>query len=322
MESVYADIRDLETLQSAIGKFRPDIVFHLAAQSLVRQSYVDPIDTYQINVMGTVHLLEAIRASRSCRVVINVTSDKCYENKERIWGYRESDAFGGHDPYSSSKGCAELVTAAYRSSFFKPVGIEPTGLATARAGNVIGGGDFAKDRLIPDLMSAVMKGRPLKVRNPGAIRPWQHVLEPLSGYLLLAEKLWDNPSQYAEGWNFGPAPEDTRPVRWIVETLNQYWGTEVPWELDAEPSPHEANLLILDSAKARMMLGWSPRWTLNQALSAVVRWYKAYEKGELVRDVMLQQIAAYEACIHQPIASKESLNEMSALRYAAESAAR
>jgi CDP-glucose 4,6-dehydratase len=295
MESVIADIRDLDCLKGVLERFRPEIVFHLAAQPLVRLSYVEPVETFQINVMGTVNLLEAVRKTPHCRVVVSITSDKCYENKEWVWGYRESDPMGGHDPYSASKGCAEIVNAAYRRSFFDARDERPVALATARAGNVIGGGDFSKDRLVPDIMAAIVKGKPLNIRSPGAIRPWQHVLEPLAGYLLLAEKLWSHPKEYAQSWNFGPPPEDSRPVRWMVEKLNDCWGEGVSWKLDAAPTFHEANTLTLDSSKARVSLGWKPRWTLDQALSAIVSWYKAYQRGEPLRELVLQQIAAYEA---------------------------
>jgi CDP-glucose 4,6-dehydratase len=295
MESVYADIRNLQHLRELCERFQPEVVFHFAAQSLVRRSYLEPIETYQVNVMGTVHLLEAVRSTESCRAVVNITSDKCYENREWTWGYRESDQIGGHDPYSSSKGCAELVTAAYRLSFFEAQDTKRVAVATARAGNVIGGGDFSKDRIVPDFMAAMKNGNPLYVRNPDAVRPWQHVLEPLSGYLLLAEKLWNEPAQYAQGWNFGPSPDDVRSVRWIVEKLNEYSGKRISWEVGPTSRLHEAHLLVLDSAKARMMLDWKPRWTLEQALKAVVRWHNALEAGESLRDVVIQQITSYEA---------------------------
>jgi CDP-glucose 4,6-dehydratase len=301
MESMYGDIRDPDMLRMLFEGFRPDIVFHLAAQALVRESYIEPVATYDVNVMGTVHLLEAARGSPSCRVVVNVTSDKCYENKEWAWGYRESDPMGGHDPYSSSKGCAELVTAAYRRSFFEGRGGPSKAIATARAGNVIGGGDFSKDRIVPDFMTASLAGTSLHIRNPDAVRPWQHVLEPLSGYLLLAEKLWDDPLRYSGGWNFGPSNNDIRSVRWIVEKLNEYRGNRISWVFDTTPKPHEANLLALESAKARMMLGWKPRWSLEQALRAVVNWYGAYENGEPLRDLVTQQIASYEAMTERSV---------------------
>lgn len=295
MESVFADIRDRETLRRAFDRFRPEIVFHLAAQALVRTSYIEPVETYQVNVMGTVHVLEAVRASRGCRAIVNVTSDKCYENKEWAWGYREQDPMGGHDPYSSSKGCSELVTAAYRSSFFTEQSPHAVGVASARAGNVIGGGDFSKDRIIPDFMAAAAQRKPLYVRNPDAVRPWQHVLEPLSGYLLLAEKLCEQPREYAQGWNFGPAPDDIRPVRWIVERLNTHSGNRLRWEIDTRPKPHEAGLLLLDSAKARMLLGWRPRWTLDEALRMVLSWHDAHERGDSLREVVSGQIDCYES---------------------------
>jgi len=295
MDSVIGDMRDLDTLRSVVDRFRPEIVFHLAAQPLVRASYLEPVETFHVNVMGTVNLLEAVRKTQHCRVVVSITSDKCYENKEWVWGYRESDPMGGHDPYSASKGCAELVNAAYRRSFFEARNERPVALATARAGNVIGGGDFSKDRLVPDIIAAITKGTQLNIRSPGAIRPWQHVLEPLSGYLLLAEKLWSHPGEFAQSWNFGPPPEDSRPVRWMVERLNDRWGEGVSWKIDETPTFHEANALTLDSTKARVSLGWKPRWTLDEALSAIVGWYRAYQRREPIRELMLRQIAAYEA---------------------------
>jgi CDP-glucose 4,6-dehydratase len=295
MQSVIADIRDLDTLKGVFNRFRPEIVFHLAAQPLVRLSYEQPVETIEVNVMGTVKLLEAIRTTQSCRTVVSITSDKCYDNKEWVWGYRETDPLGGRDPYASSKGCAEIVNAAYRQSFFEAPGQRPVALATARAGNVIGGGDISRDRLVVDIMSAIVKGKPLNIRSPGAIRPWQHVLEPISGYLLLAEKLWAQPKEFAQSWNFGPPAEDAKPVRWLVEKLNERWGEGVDWKLDSGPTVHEANALTLDSTKSQMILGWKPRWTLDQALTAIVGWYKAYQRGDPIRDVVLRQIAAYEA---------------------------
>jgi len=294
MESTLADVRNLAELRRSIVRFEPEIVFHLAAQPLVRLSYEEPVTTLEVNVMGTIHLLEAVRATKACRAVVVITSDKCYENKEWEWGYRESEPMGGFDPYSSSKGCAELVTSAYRRSYFESLAGRHVGLASARAGNVIGGGDFARDRLIPDLMAAIQKRMPLKIRYPDAIRPWQHVLEPLSGYLALAEKLWAHPREFSEGWNFGPSLDDTRPVRWIVEKLSELWGGGFSWEIDGQPVPHEARFLTLDSSKARLKLGWRPRWNLGQALDAVVAWNRAYERRESLRDVVAQQIAAYE----------------------------
>jgi CDP-glucose 4,6-dehydratase len=229
--------------------------------------------------------------------VVNVTSDKCYENREWVWGYRESDPMGGHDPYSSSKGCAELVTASYRRSFFGVHDGVRVGVASARAGNVIGGGDFSKYRIIPDFMAALRLGRPLHIRNPDAIRPWQHVLEPLAGYLLLAEKLWENPTKYAQGWNFGPREDDLRSVRWLVEQLNEYARKPVRWKIDGAPNPHEAQLLSLDTAKARAELGWKPQWSLCDGLRAVVSWYEAYAQGEDLRSLVLHQIESYMSMI-------------------------
>jgi len=295
MDSVIADIRDLASLSRVFEQFRPEIVFHLAAQPLVRLSYVEPVETFHVNVMGTVNLLETVRRSGHCRVVVSVTSDKCYENKEWVWGYRETDPMGGHDPYSASKGCAEIVNAAYRRSYFQSQDNHGVALATGRAGNVIGGGDFSKDRLVPDIMAAIVKGHPLNIRSPGAIRPWQHVLEPLAGYMLLAEKLWTHPKDFAQSWNFGLPPEDAKPVHWLVQKLNERWGSGMAWKLDTAPAFHEANSLTLDSTKAQVQLGWKPRWTLDHALAAIVDWYKAYQRGQPLREVMLRQIAAYEA---------------------------
>ncbi len=295
MDSVYADVRDYPSLQSVVRRFQPEVIFHLAAQPLVRRSYVEPMETYAVNVLGIVHLLEAVRHEPSCRVVVNVTSDKCYENKEWACGYRESDPMGGHDPYSSSKGCAELVTAAYRRSFFTAPGAPRAGIASARAGNVVGGGDFSNDRIVPDFMAAVRTGLPLSVRNPDAIRPWQHVLEPLLGYLLLAHKLWEEPARHAESWNFGPGHDGIRTVSWVVNTLNALRTRPVAWNVDAVAGPHEAQLLMLDSTKARVRLAWEPRWTLEQALLAVTQWYDAYDRGEPLREVTLRQIDTYQS---------------------------
>jgi len=297
MESVYGDVRDADGLWAVMGRFQPEIVFHLAAQPLFLQSYADPVGTYKTNVMGTVHLLEGVRSCPSCRVVVNVTSDKCYANEEWAWCYRESDPMGGVDPYSSSKGCAELVTAAYRESYFSVSERNAVAISTVRAGNVVGGGDFSRHRIVPDFITAATSGERLVLRNPDSVRPWQHVLEPLSGYLLLAEMLWEKPTAYATAWNFGPAPEDVRPVRWIVERLIKYWGTPVRWEVDSEPRPHEARLLALDSAKARVVLGWRPRWTIDQALMESVRWYKAHEAQQSMRSIALQQILTYESAL-------------------------
>jgi CDP-glucose 4,6-dehydratase len=286
--STIADIRDLGALQQAIGAFQPQIVFHLAAQSLVRPSYDDPVGTYATNVMGTVHLLEAVRKTGGVRAVVNVTSDKCYENLESGQAYRESDPMGGRDPYSSSKGCAELVTAAYRASF--PGG---SAIASARAGNVIGGGDWAQDRIVPDTVRAALSGKAVQVRNPRAVRPWQHVLEPLAGYLRLAEQLHDTPAMFAEGWNFGPDEKDAVPVETVVSTITRLWGPQASWAADKGAHPHEAHFLKLDSSKARSRLGWKPRLGLQMALEWTVGWYKTQAQGADARQLTLAQIERY-----------------------------
>ena len=295
MKSIIGDIRDRILLTSAMRQAEPDIVIHMAAQPLVRRSYADPVDTYSTNVMGTVHLLEAVRQTHTVRAVVNVTSDKCYENKKWVWGYREDEPMGGFDPYSSSKGCAELVTEAYRNSFFSD-GENQAALATARAGNVIGGGDWAEDRLIPDVLRALESEQSVNIRNPHATRPWQHVLEPLTGYLVLAEKLYTHGQTFAEAFNFGPAEEGSKTVQWIVEQLTQIWGNGACWQLDSGSHPHEAHYLKLDCSKAREMLGWQPNWNLTQALEAIIAWHKAhskYQSSTEMRDLCLQQIKEY-----------------------------
>ena len=295
MKSVIGDIRDGQALANAMRDAAPSIVIHMAAQPLVRYSYLDPVETYSTNVMGTVHLLEAVRQSPSVRAVVNVTSDKCYDNKEWVWGYRENEPMGGYDPYSNSKGCAELVTAAYRSSFFNPKKYDEhqVALASGRAGNVIGGGDWAEDRLIPDILSAISAGSPVVIRNPHAIRPWQHVLEPLSGYLLLAQHLYEQGITFAEGWNFGPREEDAKPVEWIVGQLTNLWGDGASWQLDPGNHPHEAHYLKLDCAKARSRLAWQPRWDLAHTLEIIVAWQRAYLKKADMRQITLNQISQY-----------------------------
>ncbi len=296
MSSVTGDVRDLPLLSRRMAEFKPDIVIHMAAQALVRLSYREPVETYATNVMGTVHVLEAARKTSSVRTVVNVTSDKCYENREWAWGYRENEPMGGHDPYSNSKGCSELVTSAYRRSFFANAGI---GLASGRAGNVIGGGDWAEDRLIPDCMRALAAGKPIVIRNPRSIRPWQHVLEPLSGYLRLAEKLWHEPNQFAEGWNFGPESSDARQVDWIADRIVGLWGDGARWELVplSEPQPHEAHYLKLDCSMAHAHLAWQPSLRLDQTLQWVVDWYKRVNQGESALGVTLEQIARYEGLL-------------------------
>lgn len=295
MTSIIGDIRDLAQLRKVFAEHRPEIVIHMAAQPLVRYSYVEPVETYSTNVMGVVNLLEAVRSTDSVRTAVNVTSDKCYENREWVWGYRENEPMGGFDPYSNSKGCAELVTAAYRSSYFHPEKYKTHGVAvaSARAGNVIGGGDWADDRLIPDIMRAITQGRPVNIRNPHAIRPWQHVLEPLSGYLLLAQKLHEEGAGYAEGWNFGPNDEDAKPVQWIVEKLTQAWGEGASWVLDGGSHPHEAHYLKLDCSKAKARLDWHPRWRLEDALTAIIDWHRAYRDGRDMHELTVRQIRAY-----------------------------
>lgn len=295
MTSLEGDVRDFPALAKVFEKYQPEIVIHMAAQSLVRHSYNNPIETYATNVMGTVHLLEAARMAGGVRAIINVTSDKCYENSEWVWGYRENEAMGGHDPYSSSKGCAELVTAAYRNSYFNPGNIaeHQVALASVRAGNVIGGGDWAADRLIPDIMRAIVQGKPVHIRNPHAIRPWQHVLEPLSGYLMLAERLCKEGAAFSEAWNFGPNDEDAKPVSWIAERLTRIWGAGASWVLHGGDHPHEAHHLKLDCSKAKSRLDWQPRWHLEETLGAIVEWHHAHQRGKDMREATLQQIAKY-----------------------------
>lgn len=296
MTGVLGDIRDFDALHRALAEFQPEIVFHLAAQPLVGKSYRHPMETYATNVMGTVHLLEAVRQVGSVRAVVNVTSDKCYENKEWAWGYRENEPMGGHDPYSSSKGCSELVTAAYRSSFFAVGDADGprVGIATARAGNVIGGGDWAAERLVSDVLRAVMSRQPVRLRQPGATRPWQHVLEPLSGYLALAERLFQDPKAYGEGWNFGPDEAAAKPVSWVVEQILALWGSSEAWEQEAQPPYHEAHFLKLDCAKAHARLGWWPTLALGESLAWVVDWTKAWDAGADMRHVTENQITDYE----------------------------
>lgn len=287
MGHTIGDVRDLASLQAAMAAFQPEIVLHMAAQPLVRLSYTQPVETYATNVMGTVHLLEAVRQTPGVRAVVNVTTDKCYENKEWVWGYREDEPMGGYDPYSNSKGCSELVTSAYRRSFFQAGG---PALASGRAGNVIGGGDWALDRLVPDILRAFEAGKPVIVRNPQATRPWQHVLEPLSGYLVLAQALWSEGQNMAEGWNFGPEEKDARPVGWICDHMVAAWGDGVAWKLDDAPNPHEANYLKLDISKAKARLGWTPTWGLATALEKIVTWHQAWlAKGDM-RALCLSQI--------------------------------
>jgi len=295
MKSIIGDIRDGDTLARAMQNAAPNIVIHMAAQPLVRYSYIEPVETYSTNVMGTVHLLESLRKTPSVRAVINVTSDKCYDNREWLWGYRENEAMGGYDPYSSSKGCAELVTSAYRNSYFNPANYSEhrLALASARAGNVIGGGDWADDRLVPDILRAISDKRPVVIRSPHSIRPWQHVLEPLSGYLQLAQKLYEDGIAYAEGWNFGANDEDAKPVQWIVEHLIKFWGDGASWKIDQAQYLHEAHHLKLDCSKARMLLGWKPRLNLAHALELIIDWQRAFLSHQNMHNFTLDQIKKY-----------------------------
>jgi len=295
MQSIIADVRDAPALVHAIKTVHPDIVIHMAAQPLVRQSYLNPVETYSTNVMGTVNLLEAVRQTSSVRAVVNVTTDKCYENKEWVWGYREDEPMGGHDPYSSSKACSELVSATYRASFFNAKADVQNGvaLATARAGNVIGGGDWAQDRLVPDILRSIENHKPVRIRNPNATRPWQHVLEPLGGYLQLAQALFEQGPAIAQAFNFGPSELDAQPVNWIVDQLTELWGEGASWELDGGNHPHEAHYLKLDCSKAKALLGWQPRWSLGYSLEKIVEWQKEFRRGANMRDVCQHQIAEY-----------------------------
>jgi CDP-glucose 4,6-dehydratase len=299
MTSLQGDVRDFEKLRTALKSHKPEIVIHMAAQAIVRHSYKNPIDTFTTNVMGTVNLLESVRHCDNVHAVLCVTSDKCYENREWIWGYRENDAMGGHDPYSCSKGCSELVTAAYRNSFFSNSSKAQHGiaLASARAGNVIGGGDWAPDRLVPDIIRALLEQRLVVIRYPKSIRPWQHVLEPLCGYLTLLQKLIDFESDFAEGWNFGPRDQDARSVRWIVERLAALWGTEATWKYDETEQLHESHYLKLDCTKAMERLGWEPKLTLSQALEWTVEWSRGFQLQENLYTLTQAQISRYEGLI-------------------------
>jgi CDP-glucose 4,6-dehydratase len=300
IEDIRGDIRDAVALERAMQEFAPEVVFHLAAQALVRYSYEDPIGTLETNVIGTARVLDTIRRTPSVAAVVSVTSDKCYENKEWIWPYRETDSLGGYDPYSSSKACAEIVCAAFRQSYFP---IDTLGqsnsrgvaIATARAGNVIGGGDWSNDRLIPDLVRGFLSGHPVGIRRPHAIRPWQHVLEPLRGYICLAEKLLTHNPRFATAYNFGPAQSDARPVSWIAEQMAAFWGNGASWVLDKAPSPHEAGYLKLDSSRAHADLGWSPQLNLQQALELLVAWYRAWQTGSDMHTFTLNQIEQFRS---------------------------
>ena len=296
MSSTIGDVRDLGKLKATVEKDKPEIVFHLAAQSLVHCAYRDPIETYTTNVIGTLNVLECVRESESVKVLVCVTSDKCYENKEWLWGYRETDSLGGYDPYSSSKACAELIVSTYRRSFFSGNGRNGSSpaVATARAGNVIGGGDWAHNRLIPDIMRAFLENEPAIIRAPLATRPWQHVLDPLNGYLCLAEHLWEGEAEFCEAWNFGPDPNRVEPVSWIVDYLSDHWGSGARWRLDSDQHPHECRELRLDASKANSMLGWSPILDLSTSLDWIVEWYQAYQRHEDIRRLTQDQIERYQ----------------------------
>jgi CDP-glucose 4,6-dehydratase len=299
VRSIHGDIRDFPPLKSAITECKPEVVIHMAAQSVVRRGYEDPIETYSSNVMGTVHLLEVLRQTNQPCVVVNVTSDKCYENREWAWGYREIDPLGGHDPYSNSKACAELVTSAFRDSYFSVASSERIGVtvASARAGNVIGGGDWTRDQLIPDLMRAFIASQPCMIRSPHSIRPWQFVLEPLRGYLMLAERLQKDGERFASAWNFGPAEADARPVSWIANELARLWGNRAAWSEDAGTHPREAHYLKLDASKTHAYLDWHPVLSLNLALDWIVEWYRAFLAGGDLRRLTLAQIERYETLL-------------------------
>jgi CDP-glucose 4,6-dehydratase len=291
--SQIGDIRDLKMLSKAIDEFQPDIVIHMAAQPLVRYSYVNPIETYEVNVMGTAHMLEALRAVATVKATVIVTTDKCYENQERQMGYREDEPMGGYDPYSSSKGCAELLTSAYRRSFFN----HPENhncIATARAGNVIGGGDWSEDRLIPDAIRAFEAKHALVIRNPKAIRPWQHVLEPLSGYLVLAQALYEHGNLFSSAWNFGPDNADARSVQEVIELFIRQWGSDASWLQDENTQPHEAQLLRLNCDKAKEQLGWRPNWNVETALEKIVSWQRSFKSDEDMRNITKSQIFDYQ----------------------------
>lgn len=295
VNSIIGDIRDYKVLKSIFKKYEPEIVFHMAAQSLVRYSYKNPLETYETNIMGTANLLEACRHTSSVRAIVNITSDKCYENQEQALSYKESDPMGGYDPYSSSKGCAELISAAYTKSYFNPEDPNSgTLLASVRAGNVIGGGDWGEDRLIPDCIRALSKNKPVVVRCPDAIRPWQHILEALYGYLLLGQCLYQGNATFAGGWNFGPDDEGVKPVRWLVEHVVEMWGDNAFWMIDQNDHPYEAHCLKLDCSKAKSELGWYPRWNLQLSIQKTIEWYKTYFEGNDMLDITINQIDSYE----------------------------
>lgn len=295
MLSLREDIRNLNAIKKNFARIQPEIIFHLAAQPLVRYAYRNPVETYQTNVMGTLNILESIRSIDSISAAVIVTTDKCYENREWDWGYREEEPMGGYDPYSSSKACVELLIASYRRSYFASETDDhyKTAIASVRAGNVIGGGDWAEDRLIPDVIRAMQKKEFVQIRNPKSVRPWQHVLEPLAGYIDLAEQLYEKGSAYAGAWNFGPKDEDARPVQWIVEKMTQLWGGDMAWKIDGGENPHEAKFLKLDCSKAHNHLFWWPKWDLIEALRKIVDWHKSELAEHNLRDICINQINEY-----------------------------
>ena len=296
VDDLRGDIRDYAKLEASMAQFAPEVVFHLAAQPLVRRSYADPLGTYATNVMGTVHVLEAVRKTPSVRAVVCVTTDKCYQNQEWVWPYRETDTLGGYDPYASSKACAEIVSAAFRSSFFPPERLHEhhVALATARAGNVIGGGDWSEDRLIPDLIRGFSSGQPVLIRCPNAIRPWQHVLESLHGYMMLAHELLAQHGRFASSYNFGPSDDDVWPVEGIANKLVEMWGKGASWIRDSAPTVHESNVLRLDASKARVELGWKPRLGIETALEWTMAWYRAWNRHDNMAEFTRKQIVEYE----------------------------
>jgi len=299
LEHQITDIRDLSAIKQHISEFDPDILIHMAAQSLVLKSYQEPVQTFEVNIMGTVNVLDAAKSGKSLKAIINVTTDKCYDNKEWVWGYREEEPMGGLDPYSSSKGCVELISSAYRKSFLNDAGIS---MATARAGNVIGGGDWSEDRLLPDIFRSLEKGEPVAIRNPNAIRPWQHALEPLSGYLILAQCLYgENGPAFAEGWNFGPSEEDAKPVEWVVKQMCAMWSADASWTTQPRDHMHEANSLKLDISKAREKLKWTPTWDLQIALTKTIDWHRAWLDGQDMRSFSLAQIEIFNCAMRQPL---------------------
>lgn len=296
IDSYFGDIRNLEEFSRVMKVASPEIIIHMAAQPLVRESYKNPVETYSTNVMGTVNLFECVRRNSSVKAVVNVTTDKCYENNEWVWGYRENEPLGGYDPYSNSKACSELVTSAYRNSFFNPKDYPNHGvaIASARAGNVIGGGDWAEDRLIPDCINSLLNNEPIIIRNPNAIRPWQHVLEPITGYLLLAEKLYSKGIEYGEAWNFGPEDYDAKPVKWIVDKMLSKWKGAKGYIVDSSEQPHEANYLKLDCSKAKNILGWHPRWELSETIEKIIEWVEAYNNKQDILEICKNQIINFE----------------------------